>query len=99
MPFWAKRASHIDPPASSDAIMRKACSYRGENHGPGKDPHRELELRPGTRERPRSHQDQSPVIIEGKPGARSVSQLATIGSRETICQDSPVWPSASGLAE
>ena len=32
-----KRASHLDPPASSYAIMRKACPYRGENNGPGKD--------------------------------------------------------------
>jgi hypothetical protein len=30
----SKRASHIDPPASSYAIMRRACPYRGENHGP-----------------------------------------------------------------
>ena len=27
----AKRASHIDPPASSYAIMRRARPYRGEN--------------------------------------------------------------------
>src|SRR3977135_2773943 len=33
----ANRASHIDPPASSDAIMRRARPYRGENPGPGKD--------------------------------------------------------------
>ena len=33
----SKRASHIDPPASSYAIMRRACPYRGENHEPGKD--------------------------------------------------------------
>jgi hypothetical protein len=33
----AKRASHIDPPASSYAIMRRACPYRGENPEPGKD--------------------------------------------------------------
>ena len=33
----SKRASHIDPPASSYAIMRRACPYRGENPGPGKD--------------------------------------------------------------
>jgi hypothetical protein len=26
----SKRASHIDPPASSYAIMRRACPYRGE---------------------------------------------------------------------
>src|SRR5271166_1283409 len=35
----AKRASHIDPPASSYAIMRRARPYRGENHRPGKDFH------------------------------------------------------------
>jgi hypothetical protein len=33
----AKRASHIDPPASPYAIMRRACPYREENPGPGKD--------------------------------------------------------------
>jgi hypothetical protein len=37
----SKRASHIDPPASSYAIMRRACPYRGENHEPGKDVFRE----------------------------------------------------------
>lgn len=37
MPARAKRASHIDPPTSPSAIMRRACPYRGENHGPGKD--------------------------------------------------------------
>ena len=46
----ANRASHIDPPASSYAIMRRACPYRGENPGPGKDVHGELDHRPGIRE-------------------------------------------------
>jgi hypothetical protein len=32
----AKRASHIDPPTSSYAIMRRARPYRGENHGPAR---------------------------------------------------------------
>ena len=50
----AKRASHIDPPASSYAIMRRARPYRGENHGPGKDVQGELDLMPGIREQPRS---------------------------------------------
>ena len=50
----AKRASHIDPPASSYAIMRRARPYRGENHGPGKDTHRELDPTPGIREQPGS---------------------------------------------
>ena len=50
----AKRASHIDPPASSYAIMRRACPYRGENNGPGKDVHGELDPTPGIREPPGS---------------------------------------------
>jgi hypothetical protein len=33
----AKRASHIDPLASSYAIVRRARPYRGENPAPGKD--------------------------------------------------------------
>src|SRR5580700_465578 len=37
------RAFNIDPPASSYAIMRRACSYRGENSGPGKDDRGELD--------------------------------------------------------
>src|SRR5262245_11796148 len=53
----AKRASHIDPPASSYAIMRRACPYRGENPGPGKDVDGELDGRPGIRERPRPGAD------------------------------------------
>src|SRR5262249_14003191 len=43
----AERASHIDPPASSYAIMQRACPYCGENPGPGKDVEGELEPRPG----------------------------------------------------
>src|SRR5207247_10283713 len=53
----AKRASHIDPPASSYAIMRRACPYRGENPAPGKDVHGELDPTPGIRERPRPGAD------------------------------------------
>jgi hypothetical protein len=48
----AKRASHIDPPASSYAIMRRARPYRGENPEPGKDVRGELDPWPGIRERP-----------------------------------------------
>src|SRR5438093_844328 len=47
----AERASHIDPPASSYAIMQRASPYCGENPGPGKDVRGELEPRPGIRER------------------------------------------------
>ena len=46
----AKRASHIDPPASSYAIMRRVHPYRGENPEPGKDVHGELDPWPGIRE-------------------------------------------------
>jgi hypothetical protein len=53
----AKRASHIDPPASSYAIMRRARPYRGENPAPGKDVHGELDPMPGIRERPRPKPD------------------------------------------
>ena len=53
----AKRASHIDPPTSSYAIMRRACPYRGENPEPGKDFHAELDPKPGIREQPGSSTD------------------------------------------
>ena len=42
----ANRASHIDPPASSNAIMRRARPYRGENPEPGKDVTESLTPRP-----------------------------------------------------
>src|SRR5262249_14925588 len=51
------RASHIDPPASSYAIMQRACPYCGENPEPGKDVEGELEPRPGIREQPGSTAD------------------------------------------
>jgi hypothetical protein len=50
----AKRASHIDLPASPCAIMRRACPYRGENPEPGKDVHGEIDPWPGIREQPGS---------------------------------------------
>jgi len=37
MPVWAKRVSHIGPPESPSAIMRRTQPERGENRGPGKD--------------------------------------------------------------
>jgi hypothetical protein len=53
----AKRDSHIDPPTSSYAIMRRVHPYRGENPEPGKDVHRELDPTPGIREQPRAKAD------------------------------------------
>src|SRR2546427_5086097 len=50
----AERASHIDPPASSYAIMQRASPYCGENPGPGKDVYGELDPTLGIREQPRS---------------------------------------------
>src|SRR5215211_7627237 len=55
----AERASHIDPPASSYAIMQRASPYCGENPEPGKDVHGELESGPGIREQPGS----KPVML------------------------------------
>src|SRR5437660_272878 len=59
----AERASHIDPPASSYAIMQRASPYCGENPGPGKDVRGELEPRPGIREQPGST---APLAIRAK---------------------------------
>src|SRR5262245_3281684 len=56
----AKRASHIDPPASSYAIMRRARPYRGENPAPGEDVDRELDPTAGIRERPRTQSGPRP---------------------------------------
>jgi hypothetical protein len=33
--------------------MRRICTYRGENHGPGKDNLKSLTTTPGIREQPR----------------------------------------------
>ena len=63
----AKRASHIDPPASSFAIMRRARPYRGENPAPGKDVHGELDPTPGIRERPRPKAD---IKVQARPDIR-----------------------------
>jgi hypothetical protein len=64
----AKRASHIDPPASSYAIMRRARPYRGENPAPGKDVHGELDPTPGIRERPRPTPDIDRIEIPQRCG-------------------------------
>jgi hypothetical protein len=60
----SKRASHIDPPASSYAI-RRACPYHGENNGPGKDVHGELDPTPGIGERPRPRTDMRRAAVSG----------------------------------
>src|SRR6516165_12102213 len=61
----AKRASHIDPPASSYAIMRRARPYRGENPVPGKDVRGELAPTPGIREQPNSRRSAGPNVPAG----------------------------------
>jgi TolB-like protein len=49
----AERAVQLDEEdPQAHAIMRRACPYCGENHGPGKDFHRVLDPTPGIRERP-----------------------------------------------
>ena len=50
----ANRASHIDPPASSYAIMRRACAPTAERTlDPARMFDEELDPRPGIREQPR----------------------------------------------
>jgi hypothetical protein len=63
----AKRASHIDPPASSYAIIRRASPYRGENPGPGK--MLTESLNPGLefREQPGFNASQTTRPISGRP--------------------------------
>src|SRR5438876_8944086 len=57
----AERASHIDPPASSYAIMQRASPYCGENPGPGKDVYGELDPTLGIREQPGSFSTDRPA--------------------------------------
>jgi hypothetical protein len=42
--------------------MRRARPYRGENNGPGKDIHGELDPTPGIREQPGSEADKATLI-------------------------------------
>jgi hypothetical protein len=88
----AKRASHIDPLASSYAIMRRARPYRGENPEPGKDVHGELDPRPGIREQPGSISDivcTATTIYEYVPHALSVvHQMIMLPPRIKIANNS-----------
>ena len=69
----AKRVPHLDPPASSRAIMRRACTYRGENNGPGKDVNGELDPWPGIREQPRPKPAVKEICATGrKPAEQSL---------------------------
>ena len=69
--------------------MRRACPYRGENPGPGKDVHGELDHRPGIREQPGSLTEvgriQGHVCLDLKSGLTSDipqrQRSAIIGSR------------------
>ena len=63
----ANRASHIDPPASSNAIMRRARPYRGENPEPGKDVTESLTPRPELE----NGQDPEPKWLVSVDGLRS----------------------------
>ena len=80
----AKRASHIDPPASSYAIMRRACPYRGENNGPGKDVHGELDPTPGIREQPGS-----------KPAVSSAASVGPLCLNKETCRHRGILFSAT----
>src|SRR5262249_60080753 len=73
----AKRASHIDPPASSYAIMRRARPYRGENPAPGEDVDGELDPTAGIREQPRP---------EAEVGRRGATPCCTSPSPMQACR-------------
>src|SRR5260370_13511475 len=79
----AKRASHIDPPASSYAIMQRACPYCGENPGPGKDVTESLTPRPELENR-QGHEGTSEIYHGGRgrtAGRRSLhEQYISLGS-------------------
>src|SRR5207249_10962778 len=81
----AERASHIDPPASSYAIIQRASPYCGENPGPGKDVHGELEPRPGIREQPGS--------FSTDPPGRQIASMSGVPQKVT-CPSLP--PQALG---
>src|SRR5262245_25299174 len=83
----AERASHIDPPASSYAIMQRASPYCGENPEPGKDVHGELELRPGIREQPGSAA--SDRYIRDAPALSAMPSIATNRCVATKRRDVP----------
>jgi hypothetical protein len=82
----ANRASHIDPPASSNAIMRRARPYCGENPEPGKDVTESLTPRPEL------ENDQDPkrtlVAASRKPDPRLlgiVSFVSVVGYTRFTC--------------
>src|SRR5262245_9060922 len=55
--------------------MRRACPYRGENNGPGKDIHGELDPPPGIREQPGS--------FSTYRSARAASRMSDMAPRAT----------------
>jgi hypothetical protein len=56
-PTKGDRAFDIDPSASSYAIMRRTCPYRGGNSGPGRTSDRSLKTSSGIREQHRPTTD------------------------------------------
>ena len=96
MPARAKRASHIDPPKSPSAIVRRASLYREENREPGKEvqgsedkSNVELDPGPGIRERPRPNADSVQVL---NPFCKSAVQL---GDCHVRCSKRALWPRAA----
>jgi hypothetical protein len=75
----ANRASHIDPPASSNAIMRRARPYCGENPEPGKDVTESLTPRPEL-ENDQDHQRTYELAVALK------ALKKTLGSRTALRQ-------------
>ena len=84
-----KRDSHIDPPTSSYAIMRRVHPYRGENPEPGTDVHGELDPTPGIREQPRpKHCFSEPNLLLKQSPPRPYLRAALSSSRYYKSQNS-----------
>src|ERR1700751_5073113 len=79
-PQESKRASHIDPPASSNAIMRRARPYRGENPEPGKDVTESLTPRPELENpwRPFSRRINRRMWVGAAAGSRDVADRGVL---------------------
>src|SRR5215831_10361385 len=83
----ANRASHIDPPASSYAIMRRACAPTAERTlDPARMFDEELDPRPGIREQPRPKGEVSPIYISARNRTHNSDISAVPG---------PGWPRPS----
>ena len=75
------RAYNIDPPTSPCAITQRACLYRGENRGPGKDDRGELDTQTLTKA-------EREIYSGDPPGRRDLERAARRRARAFVLSDS-----------